>query len=119
MPRRLARAIMLIVPCASALASGSADSSRNPGLHPSERLETERAIECRLGSEEHRHGLTLAPGQRAEVSVRQQGIDVVVRVIAPDGVVLGVFDDEMRDGFEEHVEFVAAARGIYTLAVKS
>ena len=51
-----------------------------------------RSIERTLdGDAEHRYELVLKQGERAAVSVLQRGVDVVIRVIAPDGTVLGEF----------------------------
>ena len=114
MPRRVARAVALIVPCLGAFALVAQTTD------PSTRLEPGRAIEQPLaGKAQHRYALTLRQNERAEISALQRGLDVVIRVVAPDGKVLGEFDDEARGGREEHAEVVAVAGGNYTLIVSA
>src|SRR5262245_30769308 len=111
MPRRVARSVALIVSCLGAVALASAQTADSPT-----RLESGRSIERSLsGHTQHRYELTLRQGERVEISALQRGLDVVIRVVAPDGTVLGQFDDEARDGREEYAEVVAVAGGTYTL----
>lgn len=109
MPRRAVRAVALIVSCLGAVALASASTSAQTADPPT-RLEPGRSVERPLaGKATHRYALTLQQNERAEVSALQRGLDVVIRVAAPDGKVLGEFDDEARDGREEHAEVVAVA----------
>jgi len=114
--RRLARAIALLAPWVGALASRSISSA--PAALPSERLESGSSIERSLAGTEHHYWLSLDEGECAQVSVLQRGLDVAVLASGPDGVLLGHFDEEQRDGLEEQAEFVATQPGIYTLTVK-
>lgn len=112
MSRRVVRAFALLVPCAAALAAQTPE--RSAWLEPG------RSIEQTLtGKAEHRYELTLRQGERAEISVLQRGLDVVIRVLAPDATVLGEFDDEPRDGRDEHAEVVAAASATHTVIVSA
>ena len=120
MLRRVARAVALIVPCLGALASSSISPHAGQTIVRSARLEPGRSIEQPLGGDaEHRYELTLKQGECASVSVLQRGLDVVIRVIAPDGTILSEFARELRDGRDEHAEVVAVASGIHTLIVKA
>ena len=116
MPRRIARAVALIVPCLGALVSSSISPQTGQTVDPPARLEPGRSIERTLGG---RRGASLRahPDSRANAPrypSLQRGLDVVVRVVAPDGTVLGEFDDEARDGRDEQAEVVAVASGIHT-----
>jgi CHAT domain-containing protein/Tfp pilus assembly protein PilF len=120
MSRRVARVVALIVPCLGGAASSSIPLQTGPTVDVPARLEPGRPIERTLGAgAEHRYELTLQQGERAAVSALQRGLDVVIRVIAPDGAVLGDFDDELRDGREEQAEVVAVASGVHTLIVNA
>jgi CHAT domain-containing protein len=120
MPRRIARAVALIVPCLGALASSSISPHSGQTADRSARLEPGRSIERSLdGDAEHRYELTLKQGERATVSVQQRGLDVVLRVLAPDGRVLSEYAREAREGRDEQAEVVAVASGIHTLIVKA
>jgi CHAT domain-containing protein/Tfp pilus assembly protein PilF len=120
MLRHLARAIALIVPCLGALASGPISPHAGQAVVHATRLEPGRSIEQSLGGDAaHRYELNLKQGEFAAVSVLQRGLDVELRVIAPDGRVLSEYSREARDGREEHAEVVAVASGIYTLIVNA
>lgn len=120
--------IALIVSCLGALASGaiSPHASETLGAMAGQqvdaavRLEPGQPIERTLGGDtEHRYELPLRQGERAAVSALQQKLDVVIRVSAPDGTILGEYDDEARDGRDEHAETVAVANGIHSLIVRA
>jgi CHAT domain-containing protein/Tfp pilus assembly protein PilF len=84
------------------------------------RLEAGAPIEREMsGQQEHRYELALRAGEYTRVTVVQRGIDVIVRPIAPDGTVIGEFQDEPRNHGEEHVEVVAEASGNYALMVQA
>src|SRR5690349_18685862 len=105
MSRRVVRAVALIVPCVGVL--GALASSRIAAQTPAQstRLESGRPIEQTLtGRAEHRYELTLRQGEHADVSVLQRSLDVVIQIAAPDGTILGEFDDEPREGRDEHAD---------------
>jgi CHAT domain-containing protein/Tfp pilus assembly protein PilF len=119
MSRCLARVVAFIVPCLGAVASSAISAHTGQAVDPPARLEPGRAIERTLGAgTEHRYELALQPGERAAVSALQRGLDVGIRVVAPDGTIVAEFDDEVRDGREEQAEVVAIASGVHTLIVK-
>jgi CHAT domain-containing protein/Tfp pilus assembly protein PilF len=118
MSRRVAHVVALIVPCLGAVGSSAIPLQTGPAVDPPARLEPGRSIERTLGAgTEHRYVLTLQQGEHAAVSALQRGLDVVIRAIAPDGAILGEFNDEVRDGREEQAEVVAVASGVHTLIV--
>jgi erythromycin esterase len=71
------------------------------------------------GSDRHVYTLTLRPGQFVHAVVDQKGVDVAVRVLAPDGA--QVLDVDSPNGTEgpEVVEFQAKADGVYRIEVRS
>lgn len=112
----------LIVPCLGVLALASTSVSPLIGQTAERpaRLEPGRSIERTLGGDaEHRYELVLKQGERAMVAALQRGLDVVIRVVAPDGAVLSEFARETRDGRDEQAEVVALASGIHTVIVKA
>src|SRR5438874_3630945 len=70
-------------------------------------------------SESHAYDIELQAGQYAALTVNQQGVDVVIRVLDPSGGTVAVFDDEMRKDAREHVTVVAEATRAYRLTVSS
>jgi CHAT domain-containing protein len=83
-------------------------------------LEPGKPIERRLaGGESHYYAyqLTMAAGQYAKLLVEQRGIDVVVKLFAPDGKQFDEFDSERRMQGSETAYWVAEATGSYRLDV--
>jgi CHAT domain-containing protein/Tfp pilus assembly protein PilF len=83
-------------------------------------LEPGKAIERRLdGGESHYYAyqLTLASGQYAKLVVEQRGIDVLVKLLGPNGKQITQFDSEFRLQGQETAELVAEEAGIYRLDV--
>ncbi len=81
-------------------------------------LELGKPIERELaGGQKHRYQITLAEGQYASVVVEQRGIDIVARVLGPDGKQIAEFDDELRPQGREKPELVAVSSGGYTLDI--
>jgi CHAT domain-containing protein len=68
--------------------------------------------------QEHTYQIKLSVDQFLKVAVEQQGIDVVVRVMAPDGEQITEFDSESSLWEKELVALVAKAPGDYRLIVK-
>jgi CHAT domain-containing protein len=84
------------------------------------RLEMSKPIELGLGGGEAKnYQLTLIPGQYAMLVVEQRGIDVIVKVIGPDGKQISQFDSEFRTQGRETVELVAEGAGNYRIEVVS
>jgi CHAT domain-containing protein len=102
------RTIALLVPCLSAF------------LAAPQRLDVGDPIERPLsGAQEHRYEITLQAGEYAAVSLTQRHLDVVAKVVAPDGAVLTDFNNEPRLDRDERVDVVADAAGTYTLTVRA
>ena len=83
-------------------------------------LELGKLIEREVGrAQKHTYQLTLDEGQYAGVVVEQRGIDLLVRVLGPDGKQISEFDDEIRPNGQEMPELVAGGAGSYRLSVES
>ena len=61
--------------------------------------------------------LNLKENTFVQLVVEQRGIDAIVKVISPDGKVVGDFDSPNGNDGPEHVSFVASAAGPYVIAV--
>jgi erythromycin esterase len=83
-------------------------------------LERDRPIAARLaGGEQHEYALRLRAGEFAHVIVEQQGIDVVVTALAPDGKSIAEIDSPNGARGPEPLGFAAIAAGTYRIAVRS
>lgn len=71
------------------------------------------------GGESHRYPLQLEAGQYLRAVVRQHGIDVVVRLLGPDGAPVAQLDSPNGRAGEEDLAAVAAATGRHELEVAS
>src|SRR5688500_2996322 len=96
--------LLAAVPAAAQIArplsAGSAfDSSLSPG-------------------EVHRYSIRLSPGESANITVRQDGVDLVVEVRAPDGSLFMTVDSPNGRVGDEPVEILANQRGEYILVVR-
>jgi len=74
------------------------------------------AIASLEGKEIHSYSIPLVSGQYARLSVIQQGIDAIVRVLTPEGKLLLKVDDE-GDRATEEVVFIAATAGNYRVQI--
>ena len=61
--------------------------------------------------------LNLKENTFVQLVVEQRGIDATVKVLSPNGKVLGDFDSPNGNDGPEHVSFVASAAGAYRIAV--
>ena len=112
--------VAIVAALSSALTAHQIPSSAARTVDAVTRLESGTPIEREMSAQqEHRYQLALRAGEYTRVTVVQRGIDVVVRLIAADGTVLGEFQDEPRNQGEEHVEVVAETSGNYALMVKA
>lgn len=71
------------------------------------------------GGQTQRFQVKAPAGQFVGVTVRQDGIDVGVRVFTPDRKLVAEFDLESRPQGEERADFVAEAGGVYGLDVQA
>jgi CHAT domain-containing protein len=116
----LGRTVALLVPCLSALLASHPRLPAAQTTEPAQRLDTGRVIEATLrGRQQHRYELHLQAGDYAGVSLTQPNIDVIANIVAPDGVVLTNFNNELRLGRDERIEVVADAAGTYMLTVRA
>ena len=61
--------------------------------------------------------LNLKENTFVQLVVEQRGIDAIVKVLSPNGKILGDFDSPNGNDGPEHVSFVASAAGAYVIAV--
>ncbi|MFL6229070.1 MAG: CHAT domain-containing protein [Pyrinomonadaceae bacterium] len=71
------------------------------------------------GDQSHSYHLTLAAGQYARVVVEQEGIDVVVKLFAPDGNLITAVDSPNGTQGPEIVHITSEATGTYRLEVRA
>jgi CHAT domain-containing protein len=69
------------------------------------------------GAQSHSYQMTLAAGQYVRVVVDQRGVDVVVKLIGPDGRQIKEFDADSSVQGREIVSWVTEEAGIYRLDV--
>jgi hypothetical protein len=70
------------------------------------------------GGQRHTYRIRLAAGQFFKAIIEQDGIDVVARLLGPDGEEIMVFNAESRLRGQESVWQVAEAEGEYRLVVE-
>ena len=78
-----------------------------------------RAVEGELGpGQTYTASLRLRAGESAEIAVLQQGIDLVVDLLGPDGRLIDSVDSPNGRQGDEPVAISAAAAGAYTLRIR-
>jgi len=83
-------------------------------------LEDGRTIERHLArGDDHRYFVTAAAGDCIRLVIEQQGVDVIVQTRDSVGNPIADFDDEVRREGEEHVDLVAEAPGVYSVAIRT
>jgi erythromycin esterase len=83
-------------------------------------LERGRPVAATLrGGEQHEYALRLRAGMYAHVVVEQQGIDVVVTALAPDGKTLAEIDSPNGARGPEPLGFAASGSGVHRIVVRS
>ncbi|HEY7544128.1 MAG TPA: tetratricopeptide repeat protein, partial [Blastocatellia bacterium] len=99
---------------------GSASNVADQEKEAARSLEPGKPIERELaGGQSHTYEIKLSEGQFLNVIVEQRGIDVVVRLLGPDGRQIAEFDSEIRKQGQESVSQVAEAAGSYRLSVQA
>jgi CHAT domain-containing protein/Tfp pilus assembly protein PilF len=93
--------------------SGSDHEQEVRGLEPGKAVKREMAA-----GQEHIYQIRLNADQFLKAVVEQDGIDVVIRVLEPDGKQILEFDSEMRLREREEVPLVAESTGDYRLTVQ-
>jgi CHAT domain-containing protein/Tfp pilus assembly protein PilF len=95
-------------------------STPDPGGAKTDRdsIELGRPIRRDLaGGQEHSYQINLSADQFVKAVVKQDGIDVVVKLFGPDGKQILEFDSEFRAQGEENFSSVAEAAGNYRIDV--
>ena len=83
-----------------------------------QQLEQRKPIERTLeGKETHAYTIALEAGQFLDAAVNQRGVDVVVRVFAPDATLLAEIDSPNGTKGDEPIAFEAKAAGKYRIEV--
>jgi CHAT domain-containing protein len=109
----LADAPALAQPGTGATTAAQATQDVRP-LEPGKPIARELA-----GGQSHTYQIRLTEGQYLNVIVEQRGVDVVVRLLGPDGKQIAEFDSEIRQQGEETVSQVAEVSGSYRLNVQA
>src|SRR5947209_14790685 len=129
--------LLLLLSCPPQFARGTRGQAsgyrptpvRTPGLRPSRpkvaaqspavtALVPDRPVEREIsGGQTQTYQITLASGQFASLVVRQNGIDVVAKLFAPDDKLIGEVDNESRAHGQELLELVAPASGAYRIEI--
>src|SRR5215510_14241154 len=96
-------------------ARGAAQSADNElSLEPGKPVERELS-----GGQSHFYKITMTPGQYLQVTVSQQGIDVLVALFTPDGKKVGEADIEKATVGSETISTIAEATGANRIEVRS
>src|SRR5215813_10928345 len=105
---------------AQGTAQGASQEPNGDGNEKDVRMpEPGQYIKRRLAvGQEHIYQIKLSVDQFLKVAVEQQGIDVIVKVMAPDGQRITEFDSESSLWGKELATLVAKAPGDYRLIVK-
>lgn len=83
-------------------------------------LEEGKQIERELGSgQSHSYQLNIVSGQYVSLLIEQKGIDVIVKLFAPNGELIIEVDSPNGTQGPEPVRLIAEATGIYRLEVSS
>src|SRR5262245_10683089 len=100
--------------------ANSSERNEAQNFQESSSLEFGKPIERELsGGESHFYKITMSSGQFLHIVVRQQGIDVVVVLFAPDGKKISEADSEHSIEGSETVSAIAKAPGAYLIEARS
>ena len=95
--------------------------SASPAAHAqgqaSLQMDTPPAEQTLIPGQAHSFTVTLQENTYIQLVVEQRGIDVVVKVLSPDGKSLGEFDSPNGADGPEYVSFVSSTSGNYGIAV--
>jgi hypothetical protein len=100
--------------------ASASERSEAQSFQESSSLELSKPIERELsGEQSHFYKITMSSGQFLHIAVRQQGIDVVVALFAPDGKKISEADSEHSTEGSEAVSVIAEAPGAYLIEARS
>ncbi len=106
-------------PITPSLLSGTieqATASNQADLTP---IDPAKPIQRELsGGQKHAFRIGLADGQYAKVLIEQQGIDIVARLLSPDGKLILEIDSDPRKVGEEVLEFTTTGCGTCRLTIE-
>lgn len=109
--------VIFIFTTQSPLAQPSSSSTVQVEARPIERSKpVERELKAR---ETHAYKITLEAGQFLNAAVNQRGVDVVVRVFAPDGSNIAEIDSPNGTQGDEPIALEAKTTGAYRIEVSS
>ena len=92
------------------------ESQQNPPVLT--KLDLAKPVECEIaGGQSNNYQIDLVAGQYVRVKIDQRGIDLVLKLLGPDGKSIADFDDEDRLNGQENAELVVGPTGTYTLRV--
>jgi CHAT domain-containing protein/Tfp pilus assembly protein PilF len=109
--------LLALLPATAALA-GSLNKIQ--GDTDIQRLEPGKQIERKFaGGDSHSYQISLVSGQYVKAVVLQKGIDLIVKVVAPDGKPVMSIDSPNGNQGPEPIHMVAEASGSYMLKIES
>ncbi|MEP7337232.1 MAG: tetratricopeptide repeat protein [Acidobacteriota bacterium] len=125
--RSFARRLLALLPILCLLPSPLAQAQTGAGTQAAARSETDartlkmgEPVERELaGGQQHAYQISLNAGEYLNLAVEQLGIDVVVKLIAPDGKQLLEVDSPNGEQGPEPLAWIAALDGTYWLEVRS
>src|SRR5262245_34019982 len=98
--------------------TGDGIRGATPSAQESISLELGKPVERELsGGQSHFYKIAMVPGQYLQVTVRQQGIDVLAALFTPDGKKVGEADIEKATVRSETILTIAEATGAYRIEV--
>jgi erythromycin esterase len=93
-------------------------STQSAAQVEAQQLEQHRPIERTLAAKEtHAYTIALEAGQFLDAAVNQRGVDVIVRVFAPDGKLLAEIDSPNGNQGDEPIALEAKLGGRYRIEV--
>jgi len=93
-------------------------STRGHSTQEIEALKLGKPVESELsGGQFQSYHLTLTQGQYVKLTVQQRGVDVVARLLAPNGQLIADVDSDRTAQGSERVELVSEAAGTYKIEI--
>ena len=118
--RELSRVVALLSVVLVCTSGGPAaqQSTQSAAQLEAQQLEQHKPVERTLAAKEtHAYTITLEAGQFLDAAVNQRGVDVVVRLFAPDGKLLAEIDSPNGSQGDEPVALEAKSGGRYRIEV--
>src|SRR5262245_43284366 len=111
--------LMPVTHLTEAFSLGPRQSTQGASSAGSEVIEPGRPIKRELaGGQQHSYQITLSADQFLKAVVEQDGVDLVVQVLGPDGKQILEFDSERSLSGQEWVSLVAGVQGQYQLIIR-